>query len=679
MLFSTLDLWELRIALLLHDIGKVHPKHYAANHQKRSTGMIQSSLDELKKNKMLKESIERIELYINYHHGKWPKTKDSKEEWGLFLIRVADIASSIYQKRNVEAFCDKQSSIIRSFPTYSKHFLISQTKAKHYEKSISDVINSFLKGIKAKKIEDIFNKFLKNILITVNENPNQDIYHILTEVPSDTRFPINDHSLYSHLKAACLIVANLVPFFNKNNQQINGSICLVKLNFKTKERLLQTIRIKDATGRIELHNFFFKTLMNELMKQHILITINSGKFDYNISWENVVYPDPIRIFRLHETSETTTPAIDEFIIIVPGNKKVIHRIIGDTINSVIKIVSEKFSLSFQELSLYFQPWLCIKEEKISEIINLRKPWIIGSMISKKIEEMLNTESYDLNNLLINNLHINNTANFSESKFCSSCGLFHGKSSLDSFDYVCTFCEKIRELGKGAWIDDIADSNNDIARFTLEAKNLDKWLSGEIKSKFSTIGLDMPRASLERSHSLARTIELDLRVEKAMSNCVKLIENEMRKYKFRRIHAKFNAKGKNIPNVPVLGNFQLNGETYGAYFIKTNNEIQVEVIGIPHKKKVDFKKALENTPEIKISTRQREFCLKEIKNITFLEKIIQFKIISQSNALLEVLLPGKIGFEISIKINKSFFEETGMEIKSSCLIFNKKQPLPQLRG
>lgn len=686
MLFSTSDLWELRIALLLHDIGKVHPKHHSDEHAQRSKDMMQIGLNELKKNKNLSNSIEKIENYIEKHHSHEDiKTSDSTLKKGITITQIADITSSRYQKKNIEAFCGNQSSILRSLPNHSKFILIDEEQAKKYEKNLKKQINDFFVSVSKAPIDEIFRKFLQDMLIKKNNSSDEDIYNILSEIPSDTRFPINDHSLYSHMKATCLFGMLLLPFFDETKQHIEINFCLVRLNFKTKEKILKSIKINDSTGRANLHNRLFSNLISNLMKQSYLITTQSGSINFNLSWENIIYPDPIGILRESKKHNSITSAIDEILILLPGNKMDVEQLMINTLKTTLENVSEELTLNYEDLSYYLQPWININEEKLNiqfHSSNIYSSYIkneISSKIRDSIEKMLKENSYDVSSPLIMNFALDKSNIQHENiKLCSSCGLFPGIVSEDRFDIVCSFCQRIRELGNGAWIDDIADPENDVARLTLQVQNLEKWQLGEIKSQYPSVGLKIPISCLERSHTLERTIEFDLRIQKTMNKCIELIEKEIENIEYKRIHLRFFTEGTNTEELPIFGNIKLKEETYGVFLSETNdNRILGKIIGILDKDLTDVIKELENIQSRPVKTKEREYFLKNCYEFKSIKDCQQFKIISQSNILLEALVPGNKALQIITKISQFFYEELGMKIHTSCLVFKKKQPLPQI--
>ncbi|HDH44620.1 MAG TPA: HD domain-containing protein [Thermococcus sp.] len=449
--YSLKNLFLLRIASLLHDIGKVNEEHFY-NHAKRGKEF-------LKNVRSNQRWVEELGDLIGEHHYSLHLSKDNnvKKKDLLWSLIIGDRASSRIDKAD-RLICSNFEFVIElrsPFSSYTEHLDIANLR--NYEKNLKDCIRNLLG--KCSTIQEIHETLFK----FPYSNELKKLVCIFRKVPSETRFPFNDHSLWSHVRLTT-ILAEAVFLSSHGCKGFN----VLKVNLNIEKFIGDSWRLREIHGKLKSFHEFLNDFFEKMYFTH---RVHGFKYCFS-PVINILIPD-IALARLFNGSQLA--AIDSLILYFPY--------FGDNIaNEISDRLSELFNGSFSDILDILSPSFTLYKEECNFNESHYNLVVEVSERFRRILEkaMLQKDKGETLPQSIKPVFTASGDELSREQLCRICCISPATRGTEYEDKVCERCyEKFLKGVRGIVLDDISDELGNIAIVQLVSQeNLLKILTGE---------------------------------------------------------------------------------------------------------------------------------------------------------------------------------------------------------
>ena len=676
-LSDTEILYLVKSCTLLHDIGKISPFHYK-DHTARGINVI-SGLTQLTINN---ENIEELTIpkVIELHHQrKFHKESKSIYHNNSRLFKIApaliigDLSASRADKAGKETFIKKQQMVSSSHPIRGEVKPIDQKTLDIYELSIRNNLQSLNDNYKT--VEDFFEK------LTDIFTRNLDIIKALRDVPSDTRFPINDHSLWSHIKMTSLlgsIYACWRMLYPDDCEEFPLSITSATLYFNTNNLIKTSLRLNDASGRCELVYQIVKNLLEHLLSLKIPIRNSTGnQVDYPLSYDNIIFPDITYLVTHHEILK----GLSFLELIIPSvalnnqeNENHFVNLLKEQIDATFREISSLGNMpSTEYLHSLVQPSLKILQKEIQ--VQPKKAFReIGNNLGRFFYNFIQTSIQSETKKPVFGIPFPPQ----DGVLCMSCGINKGHVSKHRFDIACDDCKKVRKLGQGIWIDDIADKSNKVAIITLNGCDTRLWLAGKKTiSLKNVISLDN-LSTINRSWNLSRMNEISMLIQDAIIQCSdKLNQIISERAHEHKLHIEYEGiLQQEIDDDFILGNATFDGLSFGVFAIISNSHVKGGIIGVDQENLNKILSKLQGDSQIVVQTRTFELVIHQV-SIKEISKGKNLVCLTKSGDYLKCIIPGNLASIVCKEIGRIYSDCTGLPSRIQCIVMRHTTPISTL--
>lgn len=247
----------IKLATLLHDIGKVSPRMMEKHEIRGADFLSKYAPWEISING---NAIKLSEL-VRVHHKKINTLPNDLElelgDW-FILLQLADKASSAIDKSEKLAIFGKKSYVEKSHP-----ILGTRENLQYQEVGLHKIYKEMTDSI-----QKVYNEYPEDVKSSYNKIVSiwSNSKNLIHKIPSDSRFPVNDHSLFSHTFASTSIVSAILDScLTEETIDLNKvDLRLMKINYNFEEVLLNSTKPQDLQGRLLLTKRIFKNLVNDL-------------------------------------------------------------------------------------------------------------------------------------------------------------------------------------------------------------------------------------------------------------------------------------------------------------------------------------------------------------------------------------------------------------------------------
>ena len=530
-------LCKVRVVSLLHDMGKVHPLHYEGHHER---------VDFLKPYVENKETEDLLKIIKAHHSG----TKSSSLQTYVNILRLADTASSRLDKMNKYLLFTERKVELR-VPT--SLYVRERWSFKELEKEYNKLVDS----VKNLDFSSWCNLYMS--LLSTN------FLHIFTKIPSETRFPFNDVSLWHHVKITALL--SEIALLVHENKSIG--ICGISLvtNFT---KYYSCPRVRGLKSRNVVLREIYTNFLNTLPEIHPSYPLDS--------YINVIFPDRLDI------NVSKLGYIDEVMIVLPALNGVNSNEIATTLLDEFTELCATNSTTFSDL---LEPTCYVYEVDFNNHdINcikryVKKGKVYGAIMTlsthfmKVIESLMYKPKSKIS--VVGKISRPSTGIVSE-RPCAHCHTRPAKTLDNEYgDPICDVCQALLTV-KGFFIDDIMDEKSNVALIHVQNPYIRDLITGSSTPYYELI------SHWEVLWSPSRSIEILLTAYSAYEKMWNEIEDLIGRVISKKFHLllKLIRKPALLSTSKSLSFVRIGEKEYDALLEPSEPgklEYQLEIIGL----------------------------------------------------------------------------------------------------
>jgi len=623
----------LRLAAFFHDIGKINPQHHR-DHQKRT-------LEYLKDFNIccdIKYSFEdsgKVCLNKVLHDEKCKRRL--KDALYVKPLGLADQASSAIDKANVYLLVDTQKTIFKSssLNLYDKIYL-SEEKMNSYVSICRDFLN-LLKDIKDpnRLMEKIDGEIL-GLCYGVRNNILSKFVKMFLEIPSETRHPLNDISLWSHAKMTMVFtdIFYTLTFFEK------CSLLGVRIDLNLSDFLSSSWNVKDLKTRELIAKKIVLDIFEALNGKEIFID-DTHSFQLNI-FSNIVFPD---IF-YYSLNPDLLSYLNSIHLSIPFHEKSFETIINDVWEAISKKLYEDDLIDIINPKIYYtiSDIPKIDRDKIKNKVQDTFRGILVALFKGNLTKF----NYDLGKIMSLSLS-------GGEGLCVICNRRVGEKHQDKI--MCRRCKDFFERSRGVFMDDLGSKDDKICFLSVNLQGVEELAFG---GKIKYLGYNLFLSS-SRAH------EIILYTTQTLEKLWNRIENNVGSIQ----HYILNVRMKEMFPETYIGNLIIDEMEYGVIVYK-NNRIEIFGVNTDEKKKV-LEDVIKKREEQTILLKSGEEINVEIKGREDVRKFPKAKLVRLTYNNLSVLLPADKLLDVE-QILINFLDNRKLVYKTCETIFHKKKPL-----